>query len=186
MVPHVKDNNIYGTHKTIPLDLEEVITYHFSMVAVVIWLEYCRYGVKHKNINQPRIQRLGIKKCICTCICYVTEKLYSLSRHHQLPWKATFYCAALIKIGPIGNQPRVSEDGHHCIFTIFLMTCRVIHFNNHALLLREIIFDNLNQKSSLVFFYAIILLRGKLQKIILPDINFILPKCNSFVISVLI
>ena len=55
------------------------------------------------------------------------------------------------------------------VFSLFcndisLKICRVIHFNNQALPLHEIIFDNLNQNRSLVFFYAIILLRGKLQK----------------------
>ena len=61
MVPHVKDN-LYGTHKTIPLDSEEVKTCHFLMNITVVWLEYCRYGVKHKTINQPRIQRLWLQQ----------------------------------------------------------------------------------------------------------------------------
>lgn len=39
MVPHVKDNNLYDMHKTIPLHSEEVKTCHFLMNIAVVWLE---------------------------------------------------------------------------------------------------------------------------------------------------
>ena len=55
MVPHVKNNNPLGTQKTVSLNFEEknFQTIHFQLIdAAVIWLKYCRYGVKHFPINQ--------------------------------------------------------------------------------------------------------------------------------------
>ena len=62
MVPRVKDNNPFGTRKTVSLDFDEekarkglqnfTTDYFKLIVAAVTWLNYCRCGVKLYQINQ--------------------------------------------------------------------------------------------------------------------------------------
>ena len=76
MVPSVKDNNPYGTLKTVSKEWaregrqgNNFTTDYFKLiVTAVTWLKYCRYGVKLYQINQsigqqirPRIKQ----KCGC-------------------------------------------------------------------------------------------------------------------------
>ena len=69
MVPRVKDNNPLARKRFRrgvgswgpPGKLQNFITYHLSntyVVAVVTWLDYCRYGVKPQTINQSIIKFL--------------------------------------------------------------------------------------------------------------------------------
>ena len=42
-----------GRQKINPGKLQYSVTYHYLIVIAITWLEYCRYGVKHKqSINQ--------------------------------------------------------------------------------------------------------------------------------------
>ena len=77
MVPSVKDNNPFGTQKTVLLDFDvewarEGPQGNFKIskpiVAAVTCLKYCRYGVKLYLINQSQLflqKPDSILKIIC-------------------------------------------------------------------------------------------------------------------------
>lgn len=67
--------------------LQKFITYHLSIVAVVTWLEYCRYGVKHKE-NQSINRSIDIID--------KTKENEQLKKKHKMTDESPAYCTVSI------------------------------------------------------------------------------------------